>query len=45
MGRELELVEGRYGAWYFLPAAPQTVATVIMKLSNGGEVDRYDIDL
>ncbi|RYZ08046.1 MAG: hypothetical protein EOO73_10155 [Myxococcales bacterium] len=45
MGRDLELAEGRYGAWYFLPVAPQTLAAVIMKLSNGGDVDRYDIDL
>lgn len=45
MGRDLSLAEGRYGAWYFLPVAPQTVAAVIMKLSNGGDVDRYDIDL
>lgn len=45
MGRDVSLAEGRYSAWYYVPIMPQTVAAVIMKLSNGGVVDRYDIDL
>jgi hypothetical protein len=45
MGRDLVLAEGRYGAWYYLPTAPQADYWVIMKLSNGPVVDRFDIDL
>ncbi len=45
MGRDLVLREGRYGAWYYLPAAPRADYWVIMKLSNGPAIDRFDIDL
>ncbi len=45
MGRVVRLLEGRYGAWYLLPEAPSAVIWVIMKLSNGPEVDRFDIDI
>ncbi len=45
MGRDVELMEGRYSAWYYLPASPVSDAAVIMKLSNRPTLDRYDIDL
>lgn len=45
MGRELKLRDGRYGAWYYLPVAPRADYWVIMKLSNGRLVDRFDIDI
>jgi hypothetical protein len=45
LGRDLVLEQGRYGAWYYLPAAPHADYWVIMKLSNGPAVDRFDIDL
>ncbi len=45
MGRIVRLVEGRYGAWYLLPEAPVADFWVIMKLSNGSRVDRFDLDI
>jgi hypothetical protein len=45
MGRNLKLGEGRYGAWYFLPEAPRADYWVIMKLSNGSGIDRFDLDI
>jgi hypothetical protein len=45
LGRDLQLSEGRYGAWYYLPSTPKADYWVIMKLSNGASVDRFDIDL
>lgn len=45
MGRNIQLREGRYGAWFFLPEAPRADYWVIMKLSNGANVDRFDIDI
>jgi hypothetical protein len=42
--RDLRLVEGRYGAWYYLPEAVKTDYWVLMKLSNGS-VNRFDIDI
>jgi len=45
MGREVILRDGHYGAWYFLPQAPTEATWVIMKLSNGPDTDRFDIDL
>lgn len=45
MGRNIRLFEGRYGAWYFLPQAPRADYWVIMKLSNGSSLDRFDIDI
>lgn len=45
LGRDAWLPEGRYGAWYFLPEPPRADYWVLMKLSNGAEVNRFDIDL
>jgi len=45
MGRNISLFEGRYGAWYLLPEAPRADYWVIMKLSNGSDTDRFDIDI
>jgi hypothetical protein len=45
MGREVLLRDGSYDAWYFLPQAPTDAFWVIMKLSNGPDTDRFDIDL
>ena len=45
MGRNLDLLEGRYGAWYLLPEAPRADYWVIMKLSNGSASDRFDLDI
>ncbi|HVY32012.1 MAG TPA: hypothetical protein VHB79_36000 [Polyangiaceae bacterium] len=45
LGRDLIQSEGRYGAWYYLPVAPRADYWVIMKLSNGPLVDRFDIDI
>ena len=45
MGRVVRLAEGRYGAWYLLPEAPSAAIWVIMKLSNGRDVDRFDLDI
>ena len=42
MGRNIELREGRYGAWFLLPEAPRADYWVIMKLSNGSATDRFD---
>jgi hypothetical protein len=45
MGRMVRLAEGRYAAWYLLPEAPVADFWVIMKLSNGSRVDRFDLDV
>jgi hypothetical protein len=45
MGRNITLREGRYGAWFLLPEAPRADYWVIMKLSNGSETDRFDLDI
>jgi hypothetical protein len=45
MGRNLALLDGRYGAWYLLPEAPRADYWVIMKLSNGAATDRFDLDI
>ncbi len=45
LARDLELEDGRYGAWYFLPEAPTADFWVIMKLSNGRDIDRFDVDI
>jgi hypothetical protein len=45
MGRNIELREGRYGAWFLLPEAPRADYWVIMKLSNGSATDRFDLDI
>lgn len=45
MGRNITLLDGRYGAWYLLPEAPRADYWVIMKLSNGAATDRFDIDV
>ncbi len=45
MGRNVSLLEGRYGAWYLLPVRPRADYWVIMKLSNGPSTDRFDIDI
>lgn len=45
MGRNVDLRDGRYGAWYLLPEAPRADYWVIMKLSNGAATDRFDIDI
>jgi hypothetical protein len=45
MGRNIELREGRYGAWFLLPEAPRADYWVIMKLSNGSGTDRFDLDI
>jgi hypothetical protein len=45
MGRNLTLLDGRYGAWYLLPEAPRADYWVIMKLSNGAATDRFDLDI
>jgi hypothetical protein len=45
MGRNTELREGRYGAWFLLPEAPRADYWVIMKLSNGSTTDRFDLDI
>jgi hypothetical protein len=45
MGRDITLEQGRYGAWYYFPEAPTTDYWVIMKLSNGRDGDRFDIDV
>jgi hypothetical protein len=45
MGRNIQLREGRYGAWFFLPEAPRADYWVIMKLSNGAGTDRFDLDI
>jgi hypothetical protein len=41
----VELREARYGAWYLLPESPRADNWVIMKLSNGSQTDRFDIDI
>jgi hypothetical protein len=45
MGRNVNLRDGRYGAWYLLPEAPRADYWVIMKLSNGSATDRFDLDI
>jgi hypothetical protein len=45
MGRNVELREGRYGAWFLLPESPRADYWVILKLSNGPETDRFDLDI
>jgi hypothetical protein len=45
MGRDVTLRDGRYGAWYFVPESPTTGGWVLMKLSNGADRDRFDINL
>jgi len=45
MGRNIQLREGRYGAWFLLPEAPRADYWVIMKLSNGSATDRFDLDI
>lgn|GEM_PF-5831515 len=45
MGRNIDLLAGRYGAWYLLPEAPRADYWVIMKLSNGAATDRFDLDI
>jgi hypothetical protein len=45
MGRNLRLREGRYGAWYLLPESPRADYWVILKLSNGPQLDRFDLDI
>jgi hypothetical protein len=45
LGRNVTLLEGRYGAWYLLPEAPRAEYWVIMKFSNGSLTDRFDIDI
>jgi len=45
MGRNIQLREGRYGAWFLLPESPRADYWVIMKLSNGPGTDRFDLDI
>lgn len=45
MGRNLQLREGRYGAWFLLPESPRADYWVILKLSNGSQTDRFDLDI
>jgi hypothetical protein len=45
IARELVLEEGRYGAWYYFSEAVEADYWVIMKLSNGRDRDRFDIDV
>jgi hypothetical protein len=45
MGRNIQLRNGRYGAWFLLPESPRADYWVIMKLSNGSGTDRFDIDI
>ncbi len=45
MGRDIQLQEGRYGAWFLLPEAPRADYWVIMKLSSGSGADRFDLDI
>jgi hypothetical protein len=45
MGRNIRLREGRYGAWFLLPEVPRADYWVMMKLSNGSETDRFDLDI
>lgn len=45
MARDVTLESGRYGAWYFFPEAPNADYWVVMKLSNTGTAERFDIDV
>lgn len=45
LGRNIRLREGRYGAWFLLPESPRADYWVILKLSNGPETDRFDLDI
>ena len=45
LGRNIRLREGRYGAWYLLPESPRAGYWVILKLSNGPQTDRFDLDI
>lgn len=45
MGRNVRLRDGRYGAWFLLPESPRADYWVILKLSNGPETDRFDLDI
>lgn len=45
MGRNIRLREGRYGAWFLLPESPRADYWVILKLSNGPQTDRFDLDI
>jgi hypothetical protein len=45
IGRDVTLEAGRYGAWFYFEEAPATDYWVVMKLSNGRDRDRFDIDV
>lgn len=45
IARDITLESGRYGAWYFFPEAAVADYWVVMKLSNTGSSDRFDIDV